>query len=142
MAEAHFDVLGVGNAIVDVLAHADDAFIDTHGLAKGAMPLIDEDTAAPNFMIRDHRMQLLVAKDHEPITPFSDRVRALYEHLGVSTVLVVGGSGDYFDVAATVVAMDKYIPQEATARAQTIAAENPPPPTPLPPKLKITGLRK
>ena len=46
MAEAHFDVLGVGNAIVDVLAHADDAFIDTHGLAKGAMTLIDEDTAS------------------------------------------------------------------------------------------------
>ena len=46
MAGAHFDVLGVGNAIVDVLAHADDAFIDTHGLAKGAMTLIDEDTAS------------------------------------------------------------------------------------------------
>jgi sugar/nucleoside kinase (ribokinase family) len=46
MAEAHFDVLGVGNAIVDVLAHADDAFINTHGLAKGAMTLIDEDTAS------------------------------------------------------------------------------------------------
>ena len=46
MAEAHFDVLGVGNAIVDVLAHADDAFIGTHGLAKGAMTLIDEDTAS------------------------------------------------------------------------------------------------
>ncbi len=95
-------------------------------LAAGAQTLlIDEDTAATNFMIRDHRMQLLVAKDREPITPFIDRVRALYEHLGVSTVLVVGGSGDYFDVADTVVAMDKYIPQEATARAKTIAAENP-----------------
>lgn len=46
MAEAHFDVLGVGNAIVDVLAHADDGFLDTHGLAKGAMTLIDEDTAS------------------------------------------------------------------------------------------------
>ena len=46
MAEARFDVLGVGNAIVDVLAPADDAFLDTHGLAKGAMTLIDEDTAS------------------------------------------------------------------------------------------------
>jgi sugar/nucleoside kinase (ribokinase family) len=45
MTEIRFDVLGVGNAIVDVLARVDDAFVETHGLAKDAMLLIDEDRA-------------------------------------------------------------------------------------------------
>lgn len=95
-------------------------------LEAGAQTLlIDEDTAATNFMIRDHRMQLLVAKDREPITPLIDRVRPLYEELGVSTVLVIGGSGDYFDVANTVIAMQEYLPHEVTAQAKTIAAEHP-----------------
>lgn len=95
-------------------------------LEAGAQTLlIDEDTAATNFMIRDHRMQLLVAKDREPITPLIDRVRALYESLGVSTVLVVGGSGDYFDVADTVIVMEDYIPREATSTAKAIAIDHP-----------------
>ncbi|HZD26923.1 MAG TPA: adenosine kinase [Alphaproteobacteria bacterium] len=42
MAELRYDVTGIGNAIVDVLAHADDAFLAQHGLAKGHMTLIDE----------------------------------------------------------------------------------------------------
>jgi len=83
--------------------------------------LLDEDTSATNFMIRDRRMQELVAKDREPITPFLDRVRQLYEEKGVSTVLVVGGSGDYFDVADTVVMMDNYLPRDVTRRAKEIA---------------------
>ena len=58
--------------------------------------LIDEDTSATNFMIRDRRMQELVKKAHEPITPFIDKVRQLYRDQGVSTLLVMGGSGDYF----------------------------------------------
>lgn len=85
--------------------------------------LIDEDTAATNFMIRDHRMQRLIAKDREPIIPFVDRVRQLYEAHGVSSVLVVGGSGDYFDVADAVVAMNAYLPQDVTTEAKAIAAE-------------------
>ncbi|WP_220681829.1 ABC-ATPase domain-containing protein [Methanofollis formosanus] len=84
--------------------------------------LIDEDTAATNMMIRDRRMQELVADDQEPITPFIDRARALYRDLGVSTVLVIGGSGDYFDIADTVVCMQAYRSEDATARAQAIAA--------------------
>ena len=84
--------------------------------------LIDEDTSATNFMIRDHRMQELIAKEHEPITPFIDKVRQLYTELGVSTILVIGGSGDYFDVADTVIAMQAYRPWEATQRAKEIAA--------------------
>lgn len=87
--------------------------------------LIDEDTAATNFMIRDHRMQELVAPDEEPITPLLDRVRQLHEDLGVSTILVVGGSGDYFDVADTVLAMQAYQLRDVTAEAREIAARFP-----------------
>ncbi|MCA9619451.1 MAG: ABC-ATPase domain-containing protein, partial [Myxococcales bacterium] len=89
--------------------------------AGARLLLVDEDTAATNFMIRDHRMQRLIAKDREPITPFVDRVRQLYEQEGVSTVLVVGGSGDYFDVADTVIAMHDYRPEDVTAEARAIA---------------------
>ncbi len=85
--------------------------------------LVDEDTSATNFMIRDRRMQALIAKDREPITPFIDKVRQLYTDHGISTVLVMGGSGDYFDVADTVIAMDEFVPQDVTAQAQAIAAE-------------------
>jgi predicted ABC-class ATPase len=85
--------------------------------------LVDEDTAATNFMIRDRRMQALIAKDKEPITPFIDKVRQLYTEYGVSTILVMGGSGDYFDVADTVIAMQDFQPQEVTQQAQAIAQE-------------------
>ncbi|MCY4131714.1 MAG: ABC-ATPase domain-containing protein [Nitrospira sp.] len=85
--------------------------------------LLDEDTSATNFMVRDARMQALVHKKHEPITPFVDRVRELYERHGVSTVLVMGGCGDYFDVADTVVAMQDYQPLDVTKEAQRIARE-------------------
>jgi predicted ABC-class ATPase len=91
-------------------------------LEVGAKVLvIDEDTSATNFMIRDHRMQELVSKDREPITPFIDKVRQLYEDHSVSTVLVIGGSGDYFDVADTVICMIEYVPQDVTDRAKQIA---------------------
>ena len=85
--------------------------------------LVDEDTAATNFMIRDRRMQLLIAKNQEPITPFIDKVRQLYTDYKVSTILVMGGSGDYFDVADTVIAMENFQPQEVTARAREIARQ-------------------
>ncbi|WP_008311008.1 ABC-ATPase domain-containing protein [Leptolyngbya sp. PCC 6406] len=85
--------------------------------------LVDEDTSATNFMIRDRRMQALIAKDREPITPFVDKVRQLWGDHGVSTVLVMGGSGDYFDMADTVIALDSYVPQDVTAQAQAIAAK-------------------
>lgn len=87
--------------------------------------LIDEDTAATNFMIRDGRMQELVAREHEPITPFIDRVRELYEETGVSTVLVMGGCGDYFGVADTVIAMESYRPRDVTVEARRIAGARP-----------------
>jgi predicted ABC-class ATPase len=90
-----------------------------HGL------LLDEDTSATNFMLRDARMQRLVHAGDEPITPFIDRVRELYDAFGVSTVLVMGGSGDYFDVADTVVRMRAYAPEDATAEARAIARDTP-----------------
>lgn len=83
--------------------------------------LIDEDTSATNFMIRDERMQALVAKDKEPITPLVQRVRGLYQHNGISTVLVMGGSGDYFAMADAVVMMDNYQPYDMTQQAKALA---------------------
>lgn len=83
--------------------------------------LIDEDTSATNFMIRDGRMQKLVAKEKEPITPFIDRVKELYDNFWISTILIVGGSGDYFDVADRVIMMDEYIPLDVTEKAKNIA---------------------
>lgn len=83
--------------------------------------LIDEDTSATNFMIRDYRMQQLVAKEKEPITPFVQKVKQLYKEKDVSTILVVGGSGDYFEVADHVIMMDEYKPVDVTKQAKDIA---------------------
>ena len=87
--------------------------------------LLDEDTSATNFLVRDARMQALVTKEHEPILPFLDRVRELYLRLGVSTILVMGGSGDYFEPADTVIRMMDYLPEDATEQAKDIAARQP-----------------
>jgi predicted ABC-class ATPase len=92
--------------------------------AGAQLLLVDEDTAATNFMIRDRRMQQLIAKDKEPITPFIDKVRQLYTDYGVSTILVMGGSGDYFDVADTVIAMENFQPNDVTEKAKAIAKQH------------------
>jgi len=83
--------------------------------------LVDEDTSATNFMIRDERMQALVPKEKEPITPFVDKVRKLYLEHGVSSILVMGGSGDYFEVADTVIMMDNFRPKCVTEKAKEVA---------------------
>ena len=87
----------------------------------GTVLLIDEDTSATNFMIRDHRMQELVSKDKEPITPFIDKIEQLCREMGISTVLAIGGSGDYFDVADRVICMIEYRPFEVTEESRKIA---------------------
>jgi predicted ABC-class ATPase len=86
--------------------------------------LIDEDTSATNFMIRDERMRQLIPADREPITPFVERVRPLFTERGVSTVLVAGGSGAFFEVADQVIALQDYALQDVTERARSIAAEH------------------
>ncbi|MFO7973156.1 MAG: ABC-ATPase domain-containing protein [Candidatus Hydrogenedentota bacterium] len=93
--------------------------------AGSQLLLLDEDTSATNFMVRDARMQALVHKEHEPITPFLDRVSEMHETFGVSTVLVMGGCGDYFDVADTVIMMREYLPYDATSEARAVAAVQP-----------------
>ncbi len=87
--------------------------------------LIDEDTSATNFMIRDERMQQLVHKDKEPITPFIDKIKQMRDQLDVSTILVMGGSGDYFDVADKVIMMEAYVPYDVTDQAKSIVSASP-----------------
>ncbi|WP_293819174.1 ABC-ATPase domain-containing protein [uncultured Corynebacterium sp.] len=99
--------------------------VEAHAAGASAL-LIDEDTSATNFMIRDRLMQRLVPNDKEPITPFVQRVRSLYDATSVSTVLIAGGSGAYLRLANTVIAMDAYRPSEVTARAHDIAQEEAP----------------
>ena len=87
--------------------------------------LMDEDTCATNFMVRDDRMQALVASENEPITPFVDRIRELFETRGISTVLVMGGSGAYFEAADRVIAMNDYRAEDVTEAAHAIAHAQP-----------------
>ncbi len=87
--------------------------------------LIDEDTSATNFMIRDELMQRVVHRDSEPITPFIDRVTELFENYGVSTILVAGSSGSYFHKADCIIQMDHYLPKDITDFAKQEAASFP-----------------
>ncbi len=87
--------------------------------------LMDEDTCAANFMIRDSRMQRLIHSEKEPITPFIDRMEELFNDHGVSVILVMGGSGDYFQSADCIIAMDVYLPRLVTKKAKQIFGEFP-----------------
>lgn len=87
--------------------------------------LIDEDTSATNFMIRDELMQRVVSRDMEPIIPFIDRVRELYEDYGISTILVAGSCGSYFHKADCILQMNRYRPVEITALAKREAEQFP-----------------
>ncbi len=80
--------------------------------------LIDEDRSATNFMIRDRMMKELI--EREPITPFTDRVGELYTSCGVSTILVIGGSGEYLAVADRVYMMEDYRIHDMTERSRSI----------------------
>lgn len=84
--------------------------------------LIDEDTSATNFMVRDGLMAQVIAPGEEPITPFIDRVRGMYEDLGVSSIIVAGSSGAFFHVADTIIQMKEYVPIDITKRAKEAAA--------------------
>ena len=96
------------------------------GLEAGAdLLLMDEDTSATNFMIRDELMERVIHRDMEPITPFLHRVRELYENWGVSTIIVAGSSGSWFHMADRVIQMDRYVPRDITALAKQEAAAFP-----------------
>lgn len=95
--------------------------------AGAGLLLIDEDTSATNFMIRDELMQRVVNRSKEPIIPFIDRVRELYEKEGVSTILVAGSSGSYFRKADCIIQMDCYRPVDITAFAKEEASRFPMP---------------
>ena len=91
------------------------------GIESGAKTiLIDEDTSATNFMMRDDLMQKLVCSEKEPITPFIEIVRPLYEQKGISTIIVVGSCGDFFDVADSVIQMDNYETVDVTKQAKKL----------------------
>ena len=87
--------------------------------------LIDEDTSATNFMIRDELMQKVICREEEPITPFIERVRSMYDDLGVSSIIVAGSSGSFFGIADTIIQMKEYIPYDITERAREAAASYP-----------------
>ena len=93
--------------------------------AGASLLLMDEDTSATNFMVRDELMQRVIHRDMEPITPFIDRVRELYDQCGISTILVAGSSGAWFHVADYILQMDRYIPRDITALAKREAAAFP-----------------
>lgn len=88
--------------------------------------LIDEDTSATNFLVRDAFMQRVVSGDQEPITPFIARVRDLYEKVGISTILVAGSSGAFFHVADTIIQMDAYRPKDVKMSVEALLPEYPP----------------
>ena len=81
---------------------------------------MDEDTCATNFMVRDELMQRIVSESDEPITPFSDRMRLLYEKAGISTILVAGSSGAFFSQADTIIQMNQYEPKDVTEKVRAI----------------------
>ncbi|MDO4665575.1 MAG: ABC-ATPase domain-containing protein [Actinomycetaceae bacterium] len=88
--------------------------------------LVDEDTSATNLLIRDSRMRALVPDSAEPITPLVDKIQGMARR-GISTIAVMGGSGDYLDRADTVICMDNYHITDVTAGARQIMQENPRP---------------
>ncbi len=89
--------------------------------AGSSLLLIDEDTSATNFMIRDNLIRQLVEK--EPIVPFTDRVRSIYGSAGVSTILVIGGSGEYLQHGDLCLLMEDYKIKDVTEEAERLAGK-------------------
>ncbi len=84
--------------------------------------LIDEDTSATNFMVRDELMQRVIQREKEPIIPFIERAKDLYQEYGISTILVAGSCGSYFHIADQIIQMDYYEPKDITELAKAEAA--------------------
>lgn len=116
---------------VDASGSTSQAAATVEAYEAGARALlIDEDTSAANFMVRDALMEAVVAREFEPITPFVERVRDLWERAGVSSIIVAGSSGAYFSVADAVLQMDRYRVHDITAHARAICMELEAPATP------------
>ena len=92
--------------------------------AGAGLLLIDEDTSATNFMVRDALMQSVIAREQEPITPFIEQARKLYEEKGVSVILVAGSSGAYFYIADKIIQMDTYRACDITDHVKDICSRN------------------
>ncbi len=98
----------------------------TEALETGSrLLLMDEDTSASNFMVRDVLMQAVIAREQEPITPFLERALDLWEKAGISLILVVGSCGAYFHIASQVIQMDAYHARDITAQAKAVLADRP-----------------
>ncbi|MDE7318611.1 MAG: ABC-ATPase domain-containing protein [Lachnospiraceae bacterium] len=95
-----------------------------HMEAGSRLFLIDEDTSATNFMLRDDFMQQVISREKEPITPFLERARDLYEQEGISTILVAGSSGAFFYIADRILQMDCYCPVDITNHVKTLCKEH------------------
>lgn len=87
--------------------------------------LLDEDTSATNFMVRDAFMQQVIQREKEPITPFLERAEDLYKKTGISTILVAGSSGAFFHIADTIIQMDNYVPKDITASVKKLCSQYP-----------------
>ncbi len=110
--------------------------------AGAGLLLMDEDTSATNFMVRDELMQRVIHRDMEPITPFLERIEELYRVHGVSTILVAGSSGAFFHAAHCVIQMDRYVPRDITALAKEEARAFPSDPSGLAPAAGIREGRR
>lgn len=98
------------------------------GIESGShLFLIDEDTSATNFMMRDELMQKVIHREKEPITPFLERARDLFEQDRISTILVAGSSGAYFYIADTIIQLDHYLPYDITVQALAASRSYPAP---------------
>lgn len=116
----------VGFCTEDASGSTSQAANVVEGMEAGAkLLLIDEDTSATNFMIRDELMQRVIHRDMEPITPFIERIQELYKEYGISTIIVAGSSGAYFHIADKIVQMERYIPRDITDRAKKEAEQFP-----------------
>ena len=100
------------------------------GIAEGIeagiqLLLLDEDTSATNFMVRDTFMQQVISREKEPITPFLERAGDLFEQAGISTILVAGSSGAFFHIADTIIQMDNYHALDITKNVKAMCKDFP-----------------
>lgn len=100
--------------------------------AGSTLFLLDEDTSATNFMVRDGFMQQVISRDKEPITPFLERAPQLFSKAGISTILVAGSSGAFFHIADTVIQMDRYQTLDITEKVKKLCSDYPLPPSSVP----------